>query len=293
MSLVLDSLLRIIKKLLFPRLWMIIILLGVSVFGLLSILINYNDLTVFAYFLYMISAYTLIVIVIKILGVYLQIKTKIYKNKYIQKYINDKQYRGEIMIYIGLLMNLIYVIFRMTTAYIYQSVWFLSIGFYYFVLCLVRFHLLRKVKKTLNNKQQLYTYKMTGYLIILLNIAMLGMIIQMMVGHKSYIYPGYIIYVSALYTFYDFINAIINIITYKKFNNPILSASKLLNLTGAMMSVYTLQTAMLSQFSINQQQFTDMMNTITGISVIILTFVIALYMIITAQQSINRKRGAV
>lgn len=289
----LDSLLRIIKKLLFPRLWMIIILLGVSVFGLLSILINYNDLTVFSYFLYMISAYTLIVIVIKILGVYLQIKTKIYKNKYIQKYINDKQYRGEIMIYIGLLMNLIYVIFRMTTAYIYQSVWFLSIGFYYFVLCLVRFHLLRKVKKTLNNKKQLYTYKMTGYLIILLNIAMLGMIIQMMVGHKSYIYPGYIIYVSALYTFYDFINAIINIITYKKFNNPILSASKLLNLTGAMMSVYTLQTAMLSQFSINQQQFTDMMNTITGISVIILTFVIALYMIITAQQSINRKRGAV
>lgn len=289
----LDSLLRIIKKLLFPRLWMIIILLGVSVFGLLSILINHNDLTVFAYFLYMISAYTLIVIVIKILGVYLQIKTKIYKNKYIQKYINDKQYRGEIMIYIGLLMNLIYVIFRMTTAYIYQSVWFLSIGFYYFVLCLVRFHLLRKVKKTLNNKKQLYTYKMTGYLIILLNIAMLGMIIQMMVGNKSYIYPGYIIYVSALYTFYDFINAIINIITYKKFNNPILSASKLLNLTGAMMSVYTLQTAMLSQFSINQQQFTDMMNTITGISVIILTFVIALYMIITAQQSINRKRGAV
>lgn len=289
----LDSLLRIIKKLLFPRLWMIIILLGGSVFGLLSILINHNDLTVFAYFLYMISAYTLIVIVIKILGVYLQIKTKIYKNKYIQKYINDKQYRGEIMIYIGLLMNLIYVIFRMTTAYIYQSVWFLSIGFYYFVLCLVRFHLLRKVRKTLNSKQQLYTYKMTGYLIILLNIAMLGMIIQMMVGNKSYIYPGYIIYVSALYTFYDFINAIINIITYKKFNNPILSASKLLNLTGAMMSVYTLQTAMLSQFSINQQQFTDMMNTITGISVIILTFVIALYMIITAQQSINRKRGAV
>lgn len=288
----LDSLLRIIKKLLFPRLWMIIILLGVSVFGLLSILINYNDLTVFAYFLYMISAYTLIVIVIKILGVYLHIKTKIYKNKYIQKYINDKQYRGEIMIYIGLLMNLIYVIFRMTTAYIYQSVWFLSIGFYYFVLCLVRFHLLRKVKKTLNNKKQLYTYKMTGYLIILLNITMLRMIIQMMVGHKIYIYPGYIIYVSALYTFYDFINAIINIITYKKFNNPILSASKLLNLTGAMMSVYTLQTAMLSQFSINQQQFTDMMNTITGISVIILTFVIALYMIITAQRSINRKRGA-
>lgn len=288
----LDSLLRIIKKLLFPRLWMIIILLGVSVFGLLSILINYNDLTVFAYFLYMISAYTLIVIVIKIPRVYFQIKTKIYKNKYIQKYINDKHYRGEIMIYIGLLMNLIYVIFRMTTAYIYQSVWFLSIGFYYFVLCLVRFHLLRKVKKTLNNKKQLYTYKMTGYLIILLNIAMLGMIIQMMVGHKSYIYPGYIIYVSALYTFYDFINAIINIITYKKFNNPILSASKLLNLTGAMMSVYTLQTAMLSQFSINQQQFTDMMNTITGISVIILTFVIALYMIITAQRSINRKRGA-
>lgn len=293
MSLALDSLLIIIKKLLFPRLWMIIILLGVSVFGLLSILIHHNDHTVFAYFLYMISAYTLIVIVIKIPRVYFQIKTKIYKNKYIQKYINDKQYRGEIMIYIGLLMNLIYVIFRMTTAYIYQSVWFLSIGFYYFVLCLVRFHLLRKVKKTLNNKKQLYTYKMTGYLIILLNIAMLGMIIQMMVGHKSYIYPGYIIYVSALYTFYDFINAIINIITYKKFNNPILSASKLLNLTGAMMSVYTLQTAMLSQFSINQQQFTDMMNTITGISVIILTFVIALYMIITAQQSINRKRGAV
>lgn len=278
------------KRLIFPQLWIIVLFIGLSVFGLLSVFFNQREHTWIAYIVYAISVYTLIIVGIKIPHLYITIKIRLYQNQHIKRYITDKQYRGEITIYMGFIFNLIYVVFRMTTAYVYQSVWFLSIGFYYLVLSLVRFHLLRKVRQTLKNIDQLNTYKMTGYLIVLINIAMFGMIIQMITNQKSYTYPGYIIYVSALYTFYLFINSIINIITYRKINSPILSASKLLNLTGAIMSVYTLQTAMLSQFGTNQEQFRNMMNTVTGISVIILTFMIALSMIIISHQRIYKER---
>ena len=98
--------------------------------------------------------------------------------------------------------------------------------------------------------------------------------------NSGYSYPGYIIYVSAIYTFYTMIVSIINLVKFRKFGNPILSAAKVLNFISAMMSILGLQTAMISHFLKNRK----MMNMITGGCVYGIVILIAVYMLLHSRK---------
>ena len=97
---------------------------------------------------------------------------------------------------------------------------------------------------------------------------------------SGYSYPGYVIYLSALYTFYTMFLSVVNIVKFRKLGSPILSAAKVLNFIAALMSVLGLQTAMIAQFSTESDHFRQIMNAITGGGIwaaVILTAVIMLY----------------
>ena len=121
---------------------------------------------------------------------------------------------------------------------------------------------------------------------LLLNSAMAGMGIQMIWQNKSYSYPGTMIFVSAMYTFYSFTIAIVNIIKFRRLNNPILSAAKMINFAGALMSVFALQTAMLVQFG-GADGYRYIMNCITGTGVCVTVLFMAVFMIIRAGRKIR------
>lgn len=122
----------------------------------------------------------------------------------------------------------------------------------------------------------------------LLNIPMGGMILLMVKTNSGFSYPGYIIYLSALYTFYTMGMSINNLVKYRKLGSPILSAAKVLNFVSAMMSVLGLQTAMISAFSEGEEEFRRLMNTITGGFVYGAVAVTAVYMIV--RESMQRKK---
>lgn len=126
-------------------------------------------------------------------------------------------------------------------------------------------------------------YRRTGWLLFLLNIPMGGMITLMIQTDSTYTYPGYVIYISAIYTFYTAIISVINTVKFHSKGSPILSAAKVLNLVAAMMSVLGLQTAMISQFSVNGESYRKLMNTITGVCVFAAVTVIAFYMLINSK----------
>lgn len=110
-----------------------------------------------------------------------------------------------------------------------------------------------------------------------------------MVWHdKGYSYPGFIIYASAAYTFYVVITAIINAIKFHK-HNPILAATKMLNFIAALMSLFALQTAMLTQFD-NDRGFRVIMNMYTGAAVALLTIGIAVFMVIRGNSALKKIR---
>ena len=111
-----------------------------------------------------------------------------------------------------------------------------------------------------------------------------GMIVLMVQTDSGYSYPGYVIYLSALYTFYTIILAIVNLVKFRKLGRPILSAAKVLNFVAALMSLLGLQTAMISQFSTEGENFRRMMNTITGSGVWFAVILTAVYMLLHSRK---------
>ena len=101
----------------------------------------------------------------------------------------------------------------------------------------------------------------------------------MVLTNSGYSYPGYVIYLSAMYTFYTLVISVINLVRFRRLGSPILSAAKVLNFIAALMSILGLQTAMIAQFSTEGDGYRKMMNAITGGAVWLFVILIAVYML--------------
>lgn len=192
-----------------------------------------------------------------------RIMRKVSKSKITGRYLNDLAFRGSVSIYQGVAVIVFYVVFRIVAGIRYASVWFISMAVYYLVLGCLRAYLIvcyRRRDPELEHR----CYHTTAWLLFLLNVPMGGMIVLMVRTDSGFSYPGYIIYLSALCTFYTMVTSIQNLVKFRKLGSPILSAAKVLNFIAAMMSILGLQTAMISRFSENGESYRKMMNAITG-----------------------------
>lgn len=242
--------------------------------------------TLYAYISYLLSSYALIIFIIRCIYLYKIIRKKLYKNKITSRFLNSKELRDNLGLFSGTLINFLFAVFKILTGFIYGSWWFISNGFYYLVLSLMKFNLSYKVIKKVKIRKNILEYRNTGIFLFLLNITMVGMIVLMITKDKTNIYPGFIIYAQAAYTFYILILALINVIKYRKNNTPLISSSKAINLVVATMSLFILQTALINTFG-GTVLFKNIMNTITGTVVSILDIGIATYMIYNGNRKLK------
>lgn len=298
----------IIFKLLFPPVW-VIVLSSLTGFPLMIIsLVFLSSTNLVSYVSYVLSAYALTVLCANfpkakrcckelIYGdeVWIIVNFRNFMNryKYTSMYLNDKEFRAKISLYTGLGINCFYALFKCGMGIMFRSAWLWAIGIYYIILSAIRFMLLRNVRITDKSKhsvkrkiQEWKSYRFCGIMMFLLSLAMSGMVFQMIWQNRNYEYKGYIIYISALYTFYCFILSISNVISFAKRNNSILSAAKNLNLAGAVMSMFALQTAMFSAFG-GGETLQRQMNTITGSAVCIIVTGMAVFMIVRSNRNLK------
>ena len=277
----------------------LILLTIVTVVALCYVFINRLDTSVVAFVSYGVSAYTFAAICVRVPSIVKKIKAAMdnsekisyIKNHHITKrLVNDKLYRGRVVLYKGLITSMLFAAFKMTVAIVYHSVWFGAVAVYYLSLSGMRYLLVKYMKKADavyensedDNERYLMEnrgYRVCGYLMFFLNVAMSGMTVQMVLHDKGYTYPGYIIYVSAMYAFYTLTMSIINMVKYRKLNSPVISAAKIIGFASALMSILALQTAMLTQFGAEQHDFIRLMNSMTGAAVCLAIFVMAIIMI--------------
>lgn len=277
-----------VKRILHPAKGALIIISVVSFAALIFVFANKKTEGMPTYLIYFMSAYSLAVLCIAapagIKKVTHTVKNskfakRILTSKAVGKYISDLSFRGNISIYQGMTVNFLNTAFRIFAGIRYASVWFISMAAYYFVLGIIRVYLIICCKRR-NIKNEVVCYRNTAWCLLLLNIPMGGMILLMINTNSGFSYPGYIIYLSALYTFYAFIVSVKNIVKFRRVGSPALSAAKVLNFIAAMMSVLGLQTAMISRFSVNGEGYRKTMNSITGGTVYAVVFAIAVYMLI-------------
>lgn len=277
----------IIRRIFYPtnKIWLIIPL--VSYIELIFIFAQEKTESMLAYPIYFMSAYSLSVLCIaapkkvRKLALIFQNSNamkRLLSLDAVNRYISDVTFRGNVSIYQGMTANFLYMIFRMVMGIRYASIWFISMAAYYLLLGVIRAYLLICYKQR-DMKDETVCYRNTAWFLFLLNVPMGGMIVLMVRTNSGFSYPGYVIYLSALYTFYTLIIAVRNIVKFRKIGSPILSAAKVLNFIAAMMSILGLQTAMISQFSANGENYRKMMNGITGGFVYVTVIVIAIYML--------------
>ena len=276
----------LLERLLHPPKWVLLTLPPI-VFAELAYVLLKGKNSMPAYMIYCMSAYCLTIWVLPLPRLFRKAKAnmihRLTGTVFGEKYIGDLAFRGSVSIYQGMMVNFLYVVFRIFVGIRYASVWFLTIAIYYLLLGIMRLSLILSYRNR-NMKSELRCYRRTAWLLFLLNIPMGGMIVLMVLTDSGYSYPGYVIYLSALYTFYTIILAIVNLVKFRKLGSPILSAAKVLNFVAALMSLLGLQTAMISQFSTKGEDFRRRMNAITGGGVWFSVILIAVYMLLHSRK---------
>lgn len=292
----------IMLQILFPSAWIIVLSSLIGFPAVIISLVFLSKTNPVCYISYVLSAYALTVLCANFprakgrcqelihgdeIKAIVSFRSFMNRYKYTSMYLNDREFRARISLYSGLAINMFYAVFKCTTGAMFHSAWLWAIGIYYVMLSAIRFTLLRNVcitdKKEHTLERKVHEYKsarLCGIMMLALNIAMTGMTVQMIWRNRGYEYKGYMIYISAMYAFYCFINAAVNVVKFAKINNPILSSAKILSFAGALMSMFALQTAMFSAFDTSGAEYQRLMNTITGGVVCTLVLCMAIFMII-------------
>lgn len=288
----------ILKRILHPngRGWLILPLLSFA--ALIFIFANGKTEGVPAYLIYSVSAYSFAVLclaapnwvkaILKKLGNSRMMK-RIFSSEMVDRYRSDLAFRGNISIYQGMTVNFLYMLFRAVTGIYYASAWFISMAAYYLFLGGIRAYLIVCYRRR-HERDEMRCYRNTARLLFLLNVPVGGMILLMVRTDSGFSYSGYVVYLSALHTFYTLILAVRNIVKFRRVGSPILSAAKVLNFIAAMMSILGLQTALISQFSDKGEDYRKMMNAITGGCIYAIVLAIAVYMLLHSRRAKGRKR---
>lgn len=279
---------RIFLKIIRPPVYLVLILTLICTAALLYVFTQGQKQAAFAYPVYVISAYTLFLLVKQSVNIIKAIRQAILAHPAGRRYMTDPVLRGHISLNVSVLINGGYAIFKLGVAIYYRSFWFGAIAVYYLVLAVTRALLLRSIRhKGADIQSEYKAARLCGYLLFAVTLALLGITIQMVSDGKGYTYPGTLIFAMAFYTFYAVGMAIGNLIRFRKLPSPVLAASKVLGLAVAIVSLLSLQTAMFASFGA-EFQFTQLMNTLTGAGVCLIIFVMAILVIVRANYKLKK-----
>ena len=150
-------------------------------------------------------------------------------------------------------LNVIYAVMKFTFGLRYHSVWFGTLAVYYFLLAVMRFLLLHHA-----NRKGFGTDR-SGEL-------------------QSYRLCGMILMVM-------------NVVKYRKYRSPVMSAAKVVSLAAALVSMLSLETAMLTQFgSTDSEMSRRIMTACTGAGVCTIILAMAVCMIYHATRELKCAR---
>ena len=274
---------RLIFKILFPHTAVILLLIPVSAVMLLYAFTEKMPVSAVQYAVYGLSAYTMTVLCAKAPVLYKKARAIKQENKYAVLYFSDAALRVKISLYGSFTINVLYAVMQLGLGFINHSVWFYALSGYYLLLAAMRFLLLKNSRNESLGKnlyREYLNYRLCGIILLLMNITLSVIAFYIVSQNKGFTYH-YIMTISiAAYTFTVFTTAVVNLIRYRKYNSPVIFASKIINLVAAFVSMLSLESAMFTAFGEgNSPNFRKIMTACTGAAVCVIVLAMAIYMI--------------
>ena len=271
-------------SLLYPHLAVIICLLPISVAFLVYSLIYLGTESIVAIISYLLSFYVLLVICFRIPRMIDYFKKLKSQNNYIKRWFSDVHLRMNVSVYGALVFNLAFAIFQLGLGFYHKSFWFYSMFVYYLMLGVIRFYLVKHLSKYKANEKadmEIKKYLICGVLLLVMNLALAVIIFFIVYFNKTFYHHMITTIAMAAFTFSTFIIAIINLVRYKKYKSPVYSAVKIVSFIAGCVSMLTLETTMLTTFGESAgSSFSQLMLSLTGAVVSVLSIVMAIRMIV-------------
>ncbi len=283
---------KIGKSLLFPHIAILILLLppalGLMIYGMV-VLGSEHPLSIASYVL---AFYTLAIWCVRVPSIIRYWKNFRAENKYAKRWLSDVQLRMKVTLTGNVLWNGAYAALQLGLGIYHKSAWFYSLAAYYFSLAIMRFFLMQHTvrhKPGEKMRQELGHYRACGWIFLLLNLALSGMMLYMIKEDPTTKHHEITSIAMAAYTFTSLTMAIVNVVRYRKYHSPVFSASKAISLAAACVSMLTLESTMLTTFS--DQAMTIQSQTlflgISGGGVSAFIVAMAIYMIVKANGQIK------
>ena len=217
------------------------------------------------------------------------------KHKFTNDMLMSYGYRSVIFAIFSFIINTLYAIFQGVFAILSGSFWYISLALYYLLLSLTRAGLIIATSKNRNlppNEKEFRatkTYRNCGIWMVILNFALIGAMVLMVIDGRGFKYAGLMIYAIAAYTFYKLGMSIYNIVKCKKENLPITQAMKNISFADSLVSILALQTALLFEFG-NGFDY-RLPNALTSGAVSLTIIALGIIMIINGTKNLKKAKG--
>lgn len=175
------------------------------------------------------------------------------------------------------------------------SSWLMALAGYYLALCVTRALVLGSARAAAGQaspdaclRAGWKAYRLCGVLLVTVSLSMLGVAVLIVREGNSFRYEGYWIFAVALYDFYCLISALVFLIRFHRRRSPAILAVRQISFAASLVSMLSLQTAMLDAFDTSSPDVRSRMNRITGGAVCLLLAALGLGMVLLARARLKK-----
>lgn len=286
-----KTLKKIVMRILFPPIAAVLLIVPFAFFLLGYAALFLDKMGPVHYISYVASAYALTIFCCRIprmIKFFKRVKTE---NRYVARYFSDTHLRVNISLYISLTINVAYALLQLGMGVTHNSVWFFTLCAYYLLLAIMRYFLLKYTRThdtVQTNKLEWLIYRFCGILLLCMNSTLGAMVFYITWQGRTFRHHEITTIALAAYTFFSLTKAIMQVVKFRKYQSPVYSATKMVGLTSAIVSMLTLETAMLTSFGDEgQESFNRIMTGISGTIVTLIVLGLALYMIVISTKQIK------
>ena len=195
--------------------------------------------------------------------------------------LKDKEKKVTVLFIVSFIISVVFAIYNLILGIYNLSWWFVIMGIYYLILCIMKFFAgYKRIKFPRNEKIQLSTMRIVSIIIIPFVFVLISVIAVSLKYELMKYHTKIIMITIAAYTFYKVITSIINYFKAKKSKDISLITIRNINAIEALVSILNLQMSMLVSFEDGDVGKAKIMNIITGFIVCALITYIAIWMLV-------------
>ena len=284
---------RILNKLLFPGAAVVLICVPAAAALLIYAFMYAGEDSPVAYIAYVFSAYALVILCANAFPIFRRGRQRAEQIPLVSRYMSDVSFRVGVSLHASLAVNVLYSALNAAFGVIYMSVWFGTLAVYYIFLAVLRFLLVRYVHRHgfgTNMRGEWLRYRACGAILVAMTAALAGVTVLVLHDSGGFTYAGHLIFIMAMYAFYTTIMGIVNLVRYRRYKSPAMSASRAVSLASALVSMLSLEVAMLTEFGAESEAgFRTGMILGSGVAVCLTVTGLGCYMIV---RSVKELRAA-